>query len=121
MVSDDIYWSHQTNHNTRSQDGYRNHRRRSGKVNRHGIAQATGTDCEAFSNDVGSVVIYNHTELIARITPLFSGVDVAPLRGPFVGHITEVPYNAWTLNDLREIGHAMDEATSHVLNAALNH
>ena len=82
---------------------------------------ATGKDCEVFTNETGSVVIYDHTEAIARVTPLFDVIDVAPLRGSFVGEITDIPFEAETVGGLREIAHALDKATSHVLNAALNH
>lgn len=85
------------------------------------IGKATGMACEAFSNDIGSVVIYDHTAAIARVTPLFSVVDVAPLCGPFVGDITEIPLAVRTFSDMKEAAHALDTATSHVLNAALNH
>ena len=60
------------------------------------IEQATGTHCEAFSNDTGSVVIYDNIAAIARVTPLFSVIDVAPLCGPFRCEITEVPLTVQT-------------------------
>lgn len=82
------------------------------------IEQATGENCEASSNPVGTVVIM-HTTMLARITPLFSVVNVAPTAGPFVGEITEIPSEARSVNDLREIAHAIDEAASHVLAAAV--
>lgn len=82
------------------------------------IEQATGEDCEAYSNVVGSVVIMHNT-MIARITPLFSVVDVAPTAGPFVGCITEIPLEARSVNGLMEIAHAIDEAASHVTAAAV--
>lgn len=85
------------------------------------IEKATGMACEAFSNDTGSVVIYDHTVAIARVTPLFSVADVAPLCGPFVGKITEVPLAVRTFKDMKEATHALDTATSHALNAAINH
>jgi len=85
------------------------------------IEQATGTHCEAFANDTGSVVIYDNIAAIARVTPLSSVIDVAPLCGPFRCEITEVPLAVQTFNDMREAARALDTATSHVLNAALNH
>lgn len=82
------------------------------------IEQATGEDCEAYSNVGGSVVIMHNT-MIARITPLFSVMDVAPTAGPFRCEITEIPMEASTVSELMEIAHAIDEATSHVLAAAV--
>ena len=82
------------------------------------IEQATGEDCEAYSNATGSVIIL-HTTVIARITTLFSVMDVAPASGPFLGDITEIPLEARSVDGLREIGHAIDEAASHVLAAAV--
>ena len=85
------------------------------------IEQATGTQCEVFSNDTGSVIIYDHTVTVARITTLSSVIDVAPLAGPFRCENTDIPLAMQTLNGIKEIAHALDTATSHVLNAALNH
>ena len=85
------------------------------------IGKTTGMACEVFTNETGSVIIYDHTKAIARVTPLFDVIDVAPLCGPFVGHITDVPLAVSTFSDMKEAGRALDTATSHVLNAALNH
>lgn len=88
------------------------------KVIAQQIEQTTGENCEAFSNPVGSAVIMHNT-MIARITPLFNVVDVAPLDGPFRCEITEIPMEASTVSGLMEIAHAIDEATLHVLAAAV--
>lgn len=85
------------------------------------VEQATGIDCEAFTNDCGSVVIYSHTAVIARITPLFSVIDVAPIGGLFDSEIVNIPLEAETIGGIREIAHALDRATSLVLNAAMHH
>ena len=85
------------------------------------IEKATGADCEVFANETGSVVVYDRNTVIARITPLFSVIDVAPLCGPFVGDITEIPLEARNVDSIREIAHALDTAASHALNAAINH
>lgn len=84
------------------------------------IGKATGMACEVFTNETGSVIIYDHTKAVARVTPLFDVIDVAPLCGPFVSHITDVPLAVSTFNDMKETAHALDDATSHVLNAALS-
>lgn len=86
-----------------------------------GVEQTTGKTCEAFTNETGSVVVCDRNTVIARVTPLFSVIDVAPLCGPFVCDITEVPFDAWNIDDIREIANALDTAISHVTNAALNH
>ena len=82
------------------------------------IEEATGEYCESFSNATGSVITL-HDTVIARITTLFSVMDVAPLDGPFRCEITEIPLEAKTVDELREIAHAIDEAASHVLSAAV--
>ena len=82
------------------------------------IEQATGEDCEAFSSSTGSVVIL-HTTMIARITPPFSVMDVAPTDGPFRGEITEIPLEARSVSELMEMAHAIDEAALHVTAAAV--
>ena len=82
--------------------------------------EATGAACEVFSNDAGSVVVCERTTVIARVTPLFSVIDVAPLRGPFIGDVTEVPLEAETIGGLREMVGALNRAASHVIGAAMN-
>lgn len=85
------------------------------------VEQATGTHCEVFTNETGSVILYNHTQVIARTTPLFSVIDVAPLAGPFRCEITEIPLAVQTFSGIKKVANALNTATSHVLNAALNH
>lgn len=82
------------------------------------IKEATGECCEAISNATGSVLTL-HDTMIARITPLSDAMDVAPLDGPFRCEITKIPLEAETVNELREIGHAIDKAALHVLAAAV--
>lgn len=81
------------------------------------IEQATGKDCKAYSNIVGSVAIMHNT-MTAHITPLFNVMDAAPTAGPFVGRITEIPLEARSVNGPMEIAHAIDETVSHILAAA---
>lgn len=83
------------------------------------VEQATGLDCEAYSNEVGSVVVFRTGAVIARITPLFSVMDVTPVGGTFDGESTEVPLEVRTVDGLREMARSIDEAASHVLNAAM--
>lgn len=75
--------------------------------------EATGEYCEA--STTGSVITL-HDTMIARITPLFSVMDVTPLDGPFR---CEIPLEAKTVDELREIAHAIDKAASHILAAAV--
>lgn len=85
------------------------------------VEQVTGLDCEAYDNKTGSVVVYNSKRVIARITPLFSVIYVAPVGGLFDGEIVEIPTEARTVNDLREIAAAMDEANIRAISAAVKH
>ena len=84
------------------------------------IDQATGMDCETFSNQIGSVLVLHGTTVIARITPLPSVIDVGPVGGTFNGEVTEIQRETRTVNGLREIARALDEAMAHVLSAATN-
>lgn len=85
------------------------------------VEYATGKDCEVFTNETGSVILYDRHTVIARVTPLSSVIDVTPLCGPFVDEITDIPPEAETIGSLKEIAHVLDRAASHALSAALNH
>lgn len=86
------------------------------------VEQETGKYCETSTNEAGSVVvIYNRTSVIARITPLSSVMDVEPVGGLFDGEITEIPSEARTVDGIRELAKAIDQAISHVLNATIHH
>ena len=91
------------------------------KVIAEEIEQATGTNCEAHTDHINTVITYDHTTTIAQVSTVFGVIAVAPSRGPFAGEVTEVPLEAETIGGMREIAHALTKATSHVLNAALNH
>lgn len=106
------------NHNTRGQDA--SHKREVAETIAAHVAQTTGTHCETFTNNVAAVILH-HTQVIARITPLFSVIAVAPIGGTFAGEVTEIPLEARTIDGVREIANALDEATSHVLSAAMHH
>lgn len=84
------------------------------------IKQATGTACEAHTDNTNTIITHNHTETIAQVTTPFGVTAVTPSRGPFTGKATTIPLEAETIDGLREIAHALTKATSHVLNAALN-
>ena len=86
------------------------------------IRKATGTDCEAYHKGGASVIVYDRTTVIARvITELFPAIAVVPLCGPFASVITDIPPAVRTFNDMKKAARALDIATSHTLNAALNH
>lgn len=85
------------------------------------VEQVTGHDCEAYTNQAGSVVVHHHTQVIARITPPFGVMDVEPVGGLFDSETVCIPLEAETIGGIREIVNAMDRATSHVLNAAMHH
>lgn len=80
------------------------------------IEQATGTDCEAHTDHTNTVIIHNHTTTIAQVAPLSGVIAAAPSHDP----VTEIPPTARTIDGMRDIGHALDTAITHVLNAALN-
>lgn len=84
------------------------------------VEQATGLDCEAYPNETGSVIMFRHTTVIARITPPSDIMDVTPVGGTFDGENTEVPLEARTVDGLREMAHSIDEAASHALSAAMH-
>lgn len=83
------------------------------------VEQVTGMDCEAFANETGSVIVYNHTKVIAQITPLFSVMDVVPVGGVFDGETVCIPLKAETIYGLREFTETYDEAAMRVTSAAV--
>lgn len=85
------------------------------------VEQIAPFDCEAYANETGSVVVYDHTQVIAQITPLFSVMNVEPVGGLFDGETVRIPLEAETIGGIREIVNTIDKATSHVLNAAMHH
>lgn len=98
---------------TKPRDGRQTRIETTGKAVARQIEQATGEDCEAYSNVVGSAAI-THDTMTARITPPSSVVDAAPTAGPFAGRITEIPPEARSANGLMKTAHATDEAAPHV-------
>lgn len=84
------------------------------------VEQATGLDCEAFANKTGPVIMFRTGAVIARITPLFSAMDVTPVGGTFDGENVEVPLEARTVDGLRKMVRSIDKAASHVLSAAMD-
>ena len=85
------------------------------------VEQVTGHDCEAFTNETGSVVVYHRTQVIAQITPLFSVMDVTPVGGLFDGETVCIPLKAETICGLRELTTTYDEAAMRVISAAVKH
>ena len=84
------------------------------------VEQSTGLDCEAYSNEVGSVVVFRTGAVIARITPLFSVMHVTPVGGTFNDEDTEVPLETRTVDGLRQMARSIDEAAAHTLSAAMD-
>ena len=82
------------------------------------VAQSTGFDCEAFTNDTGAVIVYRSRTVIARITELFHIIDVAASSSPSNVNDTEIPTETRTIDGLREIARALDEAIVNVTRAA---
>ena len=85
------------------------------------VEQVTGLDCEAFSNETGSVVVYNRTQVIAQITPLFNVTDVTPFGGLFDGETVCIPLEAETIYGIKELTETYDEAAMRVISAAVKH
>ena len=85
------------------------------------VEAVTGRDCEAYDSQMGSVVIYDRTTVIARLTPQLAVIDVEPVGGLFDGEIVEIPTEARTVNDLREIAAALDEANMRAISSAVKH
>lgn len=85
------------------------------------VEQVTGLDCEAYTNQTGSIVVYNHTRVIARITPIINVVDVVPVGGVFDGETVCIPLKAETIYGLRELTETYDEAAMRVTSAAVAH
>lgn len=84
------------------------------------VEQATGLDCEAYANEAGAVVVFRHTTVIARISPLFDIMDGTPVGGTFDGENVEVPLEVRTVDGLRQMARSIDEAASHALSAAMD-
>ena len=85
------------------------------------VGKAIGCECGVFTDDDGDAVILHHTTVIARIDTLYDVIGVVPSGGTFSCELTEIRRETRTLDGLREIGHAIDEAGAHVISAALNH
>ena len=85
------------------------------------VEQVTGMNCEAFTNETGSVVVYDSTKVIAQITPLFSVMDVVPVGGVFDGETVCIPLEAETIDGFMEFVKTYDEAAMRVTSAAVAH
>ena len=85
------------------------------------VEQVTGLDCEAYTNQVGAIIVHNLTQVIARVTPLISTVEVTPIGGTFDGEPIAIPAEARTINGLKEIADAMDDANMRAISAAVKH
>lgn len=85
------------------------------------VEQVTGRDCEAYTNQAGSIVVYNHTRVIAQITPIVDVVDVVPVGGVFDGETVCIPLKAKTIYGIKEIAAMMDEANMRATSAAVAH
>lgn len=85
------------------------------------VEQVTGLDCEVFTHLDGAVIVYDRTKVIARITPLFSVVDVVPVGGVFDGETVCIPLKAETIYGLKELAETYEEAAMRVISAAVKH
>lgn len=83
------------------------------------VTETTSLRCEAFADDHGkTVIITDHTHLVARITPYHKSVQVvaAPLDPEAVA--TSIPSKATSLSGMRELAAHLDDAIAHVIAAA---
>lgn len=83
------------------------------------VTETTGLRCETFTNDYDkAVIISDYTNLVARITPFYNCIRVvaAPLNREAV--VTNIPDEATSLSDMRELATHLDDAIAHVTAAA---
>ena len=85
------------------------------------VERVTGLDCEAYTNQVGSIVVYNLAQVIALVTPLIDTVEVTPVGGVFDREPVTIPTGARTVDGLKKIADAMDDANMRAISAAIKH
>ena len=84
------------------------------------VQEETSLRCEAYADDYGkAVIISDYTHLVARITPYHKSIQVvaAPLGLEAVA--TSIPSKATSLSGMRELTAHLDDATAHVIAAAV--
>lgn len=84
------------------------------------VTETTGLRCEAFADEYGkAVIISDYTHLIARITPYHKSVQVVAAPLDLEAVATGIPSKATSLSGMRELVARLDDATAHVIAAAV--
>lgn len=82
------------------------------------VTETTGLRCEAFADEYGkAVIISDHTHLIARITPYYKSIQVVAAPLDLEAVATGIPRTS--LSGMRELAARLDDATAHVIAAAV--
>ena len=84
------------------------------------VGTVTNNDCEAYTNPSGAVIVYKDAAVIARIMTVYDVAYITPVGGTFGEISTEVQLESKTIDGIRDIAQALDEAISHVINAAMS-
>jgi hypothetical protein len=83
------------------------------------VTETTGLRCETFSNDYGNaVIISDYTNLVARITPDYTSIQVVAAPFDLEAAVTSIPSKATSLSGVRELATHLDDAIAHVTAAA---
>lgn len=84
------------------------------------VQERTSLRCEAFTDERGkAVIISNYTHLIARITPYHKSIQVVAAPLDLEAVATSIPSKVTSLSGMRELTAHLDDATAHVIAAAL--
>lgn len=83
------------------------------------ITETTSLRCETFGNASGNIVIIaDHTNLVARIIPDHTSIQVVAAPFDPDADATSIPSKATSLSGLRELATHLDNAIAHVTAAA---
>lgn len=84
------------------------------------VQDKTNLRCEAFTDDHNkAVIISDYTHLIARITPYYKSIQVVAAPLDLEAEATSIPSKATSLSGMRELAAHLDDATAHVIAAAV--
>lgn len=83
------------------------------------VDTVTDNVCTVYTNPSGAVIVYKDYTIIARIMTTFDVAYVTPVGGMFSEESTEISLESKTIDGIRGIAQAMDEAVSHVLSATV--
>lgn len=84
------------------------------------VQEKTNLRCEAFADGHGkAVIISDYTHLIARITPYYKSIQVVAAPLDLEAVATSIPSKVTSLSGMRELAARLDDATAHVIAAAV--